>query len=103
MPLLLYITVPDQTLAWSIATRLIETRLAAGANVAGPVESVYRWKGAIQKATEWQLFVQAADDDYGQIEQLISQHHPYEVPCIIAVPIERGLPPFLQWIERRGE
>jgi len=91
-------TCPDQKTAEDIATYLIREKLAACVNIIPGITSIYEWQGQIEKAQEQQLIIKSHSDKYMEIEDRIKKHHPYELPEIIAVPIERGLPEYLQWI-----
>ena len=82
-----------------IARSLVEERLAACAQVMGPVTSTYRWHGKIETAEEWQCWVKTRRDLYDQIEQTIRRLHPYEVPEILAMPILAGSADYLAWLE----
>ena len=97
---LVYITVPDRATAIALAEGLVEGCLAAGANLAGPVLSVYRWQGVVRRAEEWQIFAQTAN--FGALRDWVASKHPHIVPCIISVPILAGLEPFLDWIRANG-
>jgi periplasmic divalent cation tolerance protein len=85
--------------AEQIARLLVERRLAACAQVTGPITSIYRWHGQIETAGEWQCWAKSRRDLYDQIEQAIRQIHPYEVPEILAVPILTGNADYLAWLE----
>ncbi len=97
-PLLVLTNCPDQSVAESLAKALIESRLAACVNILGPCHSVYRWQGQVETATEIPLLIKSTATNYPALETLIRQHHPYDVPEIIALPIERGLPDYLNWL-----
>jgi len=88
-----------------IGRALVEKRLAACAQVAGPITSTYRWQGKIETAEEWQCWAKSRRDLYQQIERTIRQLHPYEVPEILAMPIAAGSADYLAWLdaETRGE
>ena len=81
-----------------IARSLVEARLAGCVQIAGPVKSVYRWKGKIETAGEWLCLIKSREDLYGAIEQAIRSLHPYETPEIIAVPITAGSRDYLDWL-----
>ena len=85
--------------AQKLARALVERRLAACVNVVGPIESVYRWKGAVQHDEEHPMLIKTSRERYAALEQALREGHPYELPEIIAVPIEAGLPAYLSWIE----
>jgi periplasmic divalent cation tolerance protein len=85
--------------AESIARALVEERLAACVQVIGPISSIYRWRGAIQSAQEWQCWIKSRRDLYDQIEETIRRLHPYEVPEILAVPVLAGSASYLTWLD----
>jgi periplasmic divalent cation tolerance protein len=89
---------PDRAVARRIADALIDRRLAACVNILAECTSVYRWKGAVETATEVPLLIKTRADIYDDVEAAIRALHPYELPEIIAVPIERGLPEYLEWV-----
>jgi periplasmic divalent cation tolerance protein len=92
-------TCPDKITAEKIARLLIEHKLAACVNIMPNISSIYRWQGQIECAEEVLLLIKARQDAYSALESLIKQHHPYQLPEIIAVAIERGLPDYLHWID----
>ncbi|CAG1771930.1 Divalent-cation tolerance protein CutA [uncultured bacterium] len=96
---LLFCTCPDKLTAEHIARLLVEQQLAACVNILPNVTSVYRWQHQIEQAEEVLLLIKAREGFYTELEQAIKAHHPYEVPEIIALRIERGLPDYLQWID----
>jgi periplasmic divalent cation tolerance protein len=66
--------------------------------IVGPITSIYRWKGNIETAEEWQCVIKSRKDLYEEIETAIKAIHPYEVPEIIAVPIVAGSGDYLEWL-----
>jgi periplasmic divalent cation tolerance protein len=92
-------TVATQADAERIAAALVEERLAACVQVAGPIISTYRWHGAIERATEWHCHCKTTRARYPALEARLRELHPYETPEIIALPIVAGLPAYLAWIE----
>ena len=84
--------------ALGIAGRLVEARLAACVQVLGPLTSVYRWKGEIETAEEWQCLAKTRRDFYERVEAAIREAHPYELPEILATPIVEGSPGYLEWL-----
>lgn len=97
-PLLLVITnLPDQDSARRMAEMLVADRLAACVNMLAPCASIYRWQGRIESAQEIPLLIKTPASLYGKVEAAIRQHHPYELPEIIAVPISASLPEYLAW------
>jgi periplasmic divalent cation tolerance protein len=97
--LLVLTNLPDRGAAEALAVRLIETRVAACVNVLAPCRSVYRWKDAVQQDEEHPVLIKTSEARYAALEAEIRAAHPYELPEIIAVPIERGLPAYLAWVD----
>lgn len=99
MSALLVITnLPERAAAEKLAEALIARRLAACINILAPCRSVYRWQGAVQHDEEHPVLIKTTRAAYAELEAQIRAHHPYELPEIIAVPIERGLPAYLDWV-----
>lgn len=96
---LLFSTCPDQKCAENLARILIEKKLAACVNILPGLTSVYSWQGQIETAQEHLLIIKTRKDQYQSVETSIRSNHPYELPEIIAVPIDQGLPEYLQWID----
>ncbi len=72
--------------------------MAACVNILPGIRSVYRWQGKLESAQEILLLIKSHSQAYPALEQLIQRLHPYELPEIIAVPVENGLPAYLDWI-----
>jgi len=96
--LLVLTNLPDRAAAERLADALIEQRLAACINILSPCRSVYRWKDAVQHDEEHPMLIKTTTERYGALEQALRSGHPYELPEIIAVPIDRGLPAYLDWV-----
>jgi len=97
--LLVLTNLPDRAAAERLADALIEKRVAACVNILAPCRSVYRWKGAIEHDEEHPVLIKTTAERYPVLEAAIRAAHPYELPEIIAVPIERGLPGYLAWVD----
>lgn len=97
--LLVLTNLPDADSAHALAVLLVEQRLAACVNILAPARSVYRWAGKITDADEVPLLIKTSTARYAELEEAIRNHHPYELPEIIAVPIEQGLPAYLAWVD----
>ncbi len=97
-PLLVMTNLPDRDTAWKLAQALIEQRLAACVNLLAGCTSLYRWEGAIEHAEEVPVLIKTRAARYPEVEALIRSLHPYELPEIIAVPVVRGLPDYLDWV-----
>ena len=89
---------PDRAAALNLARELVERRLAACVNVLGECTSVYRWKGAIENAQEVPLLIKTRAALYDELEAVIGELHPYELPEIIAFPVARGFSEYLAWV-----
>lgn len=96
--LLVITNLPDRAVAEQLADTLIAQQLAACVNILAPCRSVYRWKGAVQHDEEHPMLIKTTAERYAALERAIRAGHPYELPEIIAVPIERGLPAYLEWV-----
>ena len=96
--LLVFTNVPDRAAAERIADLLVGERLAACVNILAPCRSVYRWKGAVQHDEEHPMLIKTTAERYPALEQALRGAHPYELPEIVAFPIERGLPAYLDWV-----
>jgi len=96
--LLVVTNLPDRAAAERLADMLVEKKLAACVNILAPCRSVYRWKGAVQHDEEHPMLIKTTTERYGALEQALRSGHPYELPEIIAVPIDRGLPAYLDWV-----
>jgi len=96
--LLVLTNLPDSATAEAMGRTLVEQRLAACVNILAPCRSVYRWQNAVETAVEVPLLIKTSAERYADLEAAIRASHPYELPEIIAVPIERGLPGYLEWV-----
>ena len=97
--LLVLTNLPDRAAAERLAGAIIEQRVAACVNILAPCQSVYRWKDAVQREEEHPVLIKTTAERYAALEAAIRAGHPYELPEIIAVPIERGLPAYLAWVD----
>ena len=100
--LLVVTTLPDRAAADKIAELLVGQRLAACVNILAPCRSVYRWKDAVHSEEEHPMLIKATAESYPALEAVIRANHPYELPEIIAVPVERGLPEYLGWVAQEA-
>ena len=85
--------------AQKIAQYLVEQKIAACMQITGPIESMYRWKGKVEKAVEWLCLIKTREDLFDKLEASIKKLHPYETPEIIAVPIVKGSKEYLNWLD----
>ena len=96
--LLVLTNMPDFSAANVLAQLLVERKLAACVNLLPAVHSVYLWQGALEQATEVTLMIKTTTQRYDELEAAIKAAHPYDLPEIIALPIVKGLPAYLEWI-----
>jgi periplasmic divalent cation tolerance protein len=96
--LLVITNLPDRASAERLAEALIARRVAACVNVMAPCRSVYPWQGTVEHAEEHPVFVKTPADRYDALQQAIRELHPYELPEIIAVRLDAGLPEYLNWV-----
>ena len=96
--LIVITTVPDENLAVKITESLLQQQLAACVHALPLGRSTYRWKGAIESSTEIMLVIKSAAARYEELEADIRRLHPYEVPEILALPVEVGFPAYMKWI-----
>ncbi len=95
--LVVLVTCPPNQ-AEAIANALVEERVAACVNVVPSLHTVYRWKGAVQHESEAMLLVKTTKDRFEALKQAVLRHHPYELPEVIAIQVDRGHAPYLEWV-----
>ncbi|XP_053236127.1 protein CutA isoform X1 [Podarcis raffonei] len=94
-----FVTCPNQTVAQEIARALVEKKLAACVNIIPQITSIYEWKGKIEEDSEVLLMIKTRSSRASALAEFVRSVHPYEVAEVIAVPIQEGNPPYLQWVE----
>lgn len=82
----------------AIARSLVEKRLAACAQIIGPITSIYRWQGKVEETGEWLCLIKSRKALYGEVEAEIRRLHPYELPEITATGISQGLAQYMEWV-----
>ena len=92
------IAVPDADTAARISAALLEAQLCACVQTVGPVTSRYRWQGAIETAAEFLLLVKTRPNLYRAVETMVCALHPYELPEIIAMPVQNALAGYAHWV-----
>lgn len=90
---------PDRETAHTIAEGLVGDELAACVNVVSGVRSFYRWEGEVQADDEHTLLIKTSADRYPRLQSELQDRHPDDVPEILALPVERGLESYLQWVD----
>ena len=99
--ILVYMTTPDRETAVRIGQAVLERRLAACVNIIAGVESMYWWDGAIQREGEVAVLAKTRASLFEDFKACVLGLHPYEVPCVVALDIDRGHEPFLHWIDEQ--
>ena len=84
--------------ARTIANELVQRQLAACVNIIPQIESVYRWQGKVENATEWLLLIKTTSGALGDLLAALSELNSYDLPECIEIPIEGGSAPYLEWI-----
>lgn len=94
-----YVTCPDEETAQKISSHALQKRLAACTNIIPNMKSMYRWKGKIETSNETILILKTKKSAFAELKTLVTQHHPYEIPCILSWDLTQGHQPFLNWIQ----
>jgi periplasmic divalent cation tolerance protein len=95
-----FVTCPTLALARKIARAVAQKRLAACVNIIlSPVESLYTWKGKLEKAQEYLLVMKTTDKRLAELEREVKRLHSYDVPEFIALPISEGSRKYLSWLD----
>lgn len=100
-PILVLCTAPDPDVAATLARGLVEAKLAACVNVVPGLRSFYVWKGDVHDEPEVQLLIKTRRARFAALSEWLADNHPYEVPEIIALPIEAGAKSYLGWLEEQ--
>lgn len=98
-----WINCPDRDTADRIASICVEERLAACANILAPIESIYRWKGNIERAQEVPLLLKSRDELFGALSARVKASHPYEVPSIVATDLPHVEADYAAWLRQETE
>jgi periplasmic divalent cation tolerance protein len=91
-------TTDSRAEAVELGRAAVEARLAACAQVAGPVASTYWWEGGIERAEEWLVLLKTPADRFAELTAFLTERHSYDEPEIVALPIVAGSPSYLSWI-----
>ena len=95
---LVYVTASSAREAERIASTTVDEGLAACANILGPIRSVFRWQGKIERAREVALILKTRRSRVAALTRRVKELHSYTVPCVVALPMLGGNPDFLAWI-----
>lgn len=92
-------TIDVRDTALGLARAAVDARLAACGQIVGPVTSVYRWKGRVEETEEWLCLLKTRADLAERLAAFLRERHPYEVPEIVVLPIERATEAYGDWID----
>jgi periplasmic divalent cation tolerance protein len=93
-----YSTFSTEEEAFSVSRQLLEEGLIACANLIPQAVSVYRWQGKVQKQPETLLLAKTTQARLEAVIARVKDLHSYELPCIMACPLDEGFHPFMQWV-----
>lgn len=85
----------------AIADALVDRQLAACVQIVGPITSVYRWEGAVERSEERLLLIKTTAAAYPRVEAAIRELHSYDCPEIVALPIDAGSADYLAWLREQ--
>jgi periplasmic divalent cation tolerance protein len=92
-------TTAEKEQAEAIARHLVEEKLAACVQIIDAIESTYQWKGKLECSREYLCLIKTREDLFARVEAVIKKLNSYETPEIIAIPIVKGSPEYLKWLE----
>ncbi len=104
-PRIVLTTLADEQETEKFAAALIERRLAACVNIVGPIRSIYRWQGKVEREKEFLLIIKTTSEQASRLEAAFKELHPYELPERIELSVEGGSETYLSWVtgEVQGE
>jgi periplasmic divalent cation tolerance protein len=95
---LVYVPCPDLDTAKSLGKRLVEARHAACVNILPEMISCYHWQGKVEDDRESVLIVKTRRDKLAIVRAVLEEHHPYDVPAILTIPLEHVNAPYREWL-----
>jgi periplasmic divalent cation tolerance protein len=95
---LVYITNSSKEEARKIAKHLVGKKLIACANIFGPINSIYPWKGKIADETEFVLIVKTSEANFGKVKSEVEKIHSYTIPCIVKIPVSSNKK-YFDWLK----
>ena len=93
------VTTPDVDSARAIARTLVEERHAACGSIVPGITSIFRWQGALQEEAEALLVLKTTDDRVAALSARVTELHPYDVPEVLALAVDAGNQPYLDWLD----
>lgn len=99
---LAYCTFPDEKTAQSICKQLVDENTIACANVFAPMQSIYKWQGEVKLEKEWAAILKLSRLKQATLKERVRALHPYEIPALVFLEVEDGLPDFLRWVSHQS-
>nr|XP_011464640.1 PREDICTED: protein CutA, chloroplastic isoform X2 [Fragaria vesca subsp. vesca] len=97
--IVVYVTVPNKEVGKKLAESLVREKLAACVNIVPGIQSVYQWEGEVQTDSEELLIIKTRQSLFEALTEHVKSNHPYDVPEVIALPINAGSLNYLEWIK----
>lgn len=97
--LIVLTTTSDKAAAESLAQKIIEAKLAACVQISSPITSFYVWENALQKDSEYQLFIKTLPEKFDELRDFIQSNHSYETPEVVAISAEKVSEDYLNWVK----
>lgn len=98
--IVIFCTCPDEATADRLATEMVENRHAACVNILPGLRSVYRWQDTVEREQEVLLIIKTTPSHFFVLEHWLEEHHPYDVPELLAVRADRVGDAYLQWLQQ---
>ncbi|XP_059149250.1 protein CutA homolog isoform X2 [Physella acuta] len=95
-----FVSVPNIEVAKKLASDIVKNKLAACVNIIPQVTSVYEWEGKINEDSELLLMIKTMTSKVEELSEFVRKNHPYEVAEVISAQIDKGNPPYLDWISK---
>jgi periplasmic divalent cation tolerance protein len=92
------VTLPDAAAAEALVARLVEEGVVACGNIVPGLTSIYRWQGAVERASEVLVVFKTTAGGAERLVRRVPELHPYDVPEVLVLPVETGNGPYLQWV-----
>src|SRR5262245_46191412 len=102
-PIVVIMTAADESEATRIAEMLVDRKLAACVQILPGMQSIYLWKGEVQRERELLLLAKTTRENFDELERQVRSVHSYETPEIIALPVSAASQPYLEWLMRSCE
>jgi periplasmic divalent cation tolerance protein len=98
--MLVLTTLPNADAAAEMAKSIVDERLAACANLFPAVRSIYKWEAKVEDQNEVLVLFKTRQEHFERLKSRILELHPYEVPEVLAIPVEQAYQPYLEWLAR---